>query len=564
MAISQPKTLSDNEIQRLIQLVQKTQWNYQLKQFEDAALIEIKKSLSRARREIAQELRVLGPQMEVWEKERLLAVADELQDMTIAVRAQIAGDITEVATMAGAESYLKHNDILSFGGRVPNFNPVSLSASQLQSMVSGTPIGGHLLNEWVERSFASNIQDVFKSEIMTGMLKGEGYPALVKRFDIRAFKGLEGDIEALTRSYVQSINVQAMQDVAEANKDIIKGKKWSSATENGSAKTGRGICIRCLSLDSRDEVYPLDGGPPMILHVGCRCVWEYVTKTFRELGVDIDEIKEAYRPATVRGFIDPETGKIFPQRVGTGGRRIISTERYLGRYEDWLKTQSKAIQIQTLGPGRYELWKSGVSLGDMTDKNGNLKLIKEMKFVTSKPEIIRTTNMTDAQKAMSKFDVSKTDKMAILDYTGEQFGMINGYLRGRRAAILPEAQKTISGLDSFLESAPKVETTSYRGVMLDEKIFNEWKTLKKGGLFADKGFMSTTHDKSVIDAFKGSAQYQAEIHIKGKNGVLIESFSDAKEEKEILFKRGSTFNVEKIEVKKDKYSGKITLFLVEK
>ena len=104
-----------------------------------------------------------------------------------------------------------------------------------------------------------------------------------------------------------------------------------------------------------------------------------ITKTFREMGVDVDEIEQAYRPYTVRGKIDPETGKLFPQRVGTGGRPIVDVGRYMGRYEDWLKSQSTALQIQTLGPRRHTLWKSGkVSLGDMTTKNGRLRLLKEM------------------------------------------------------------------------------------------------------------------------------------------------------------------------------------------
>ena len=690
--------LSEEEIKRLFQLVEKTKWNFRLNQFENAALLEIKKSLTRARREIGQELRLLGPQMEKWEKERLLALADRLQFMTIATQAQITGDITEVASMAGAESYIKHNAIASYDGMVPGFNAVSLSASQLESMVLKTPIGGHLLNEWVERSFESNVKDVFKSEIMTGMLKGEGYKKLVKRFDIKAFSGLERDVETLTRSYVQTMNIQAMQDVAEANEDIVNGKVWSSSTENGSAKTGRGICIRCQSLDSKGLVYPLKGGPQMPLHpnclvgetpvfapdkraafvasydgpvievgltdgrrlsvtpnhmfltpqgfisaklmrqgdkvfdstiakriitsnpndhdspsliknvvsslsessgmttksvpnaseylhgdgglcngdidiispdslllddanpshselvnkfkfdrrdirraglsrlsdftsllfsmrdatdggmgsrrvstvflrragihheaVGssvipngdtesykpfadniprdieairngifgltgqiplayfsdgkvqdkligrnsifpndlmnetlgtsnslgnildafpgqveladvlfvrerhfsghvydlqtfsslytangllssnCRCVWEYQTPTFREMGIDIDEIREKKKPFTIRGKIDPETGELFPQRVGTGERNIISVGQFLGRYEDFLKMQTKAIQIQTLGPRRFELWKSGkVSLGNMTTKSGRLRLLDEM------------------------------------------------------------------------------------------------------------------------------------------------------------------------------------------
>ena len=76
--------------------------------------------------------------------------------------------------------------------------------------------------------------------------------------------------------------------------------------------------------------------------------------------------------------------------------------------------------------------------------------------------------------------------------------------------------------------------------------------------------MSTTYDTGVLKEFMGSAQYQVEMRIKGKNGVLIESLSDMPQEKEILFPSGSVFEVEKIKVKKTKFSGKITLDLTEK
>ena len=365
-----PKEITEVELQKLIQLVRKTQFNYKLEQYETAALTEINKSVLRARREIGQKLKLVKPDA-TFTKDRLLALADELQDMTVAIQAQITGEITQVATAAGFEAYAIHNDILSFGGRVVNFNPVTLSAPQLNSLVNKTPIGGHILNEWVERTFDTNIKETFKSEIMTGMLKGESYKDLVKRFNTKAFDGLERDVEGLTRSYVQSVNVQAAQDVAQANKDIIKGWKWNSVLENRT-------CIRCMSLDSRNEIYPLGKGPDIPLHVRCRCFPEMVTKTFRELGIDVDEIQEAYRPFTIRGNINAETGKITTAKIGTGGGRIISSGRFLGDYNSFFKSQSKEIQVQMLGPTRYELWKKGRPLSSFASKDGRQKLIKQM------------------------------------------------------------------------------------------------------------------------------------------------------------------------------------------
>lgn len=349
-----PQKLTDLELQRLIQLTRKTQWNYKLEKYETAALEKILKTTKKAQTEIAAKLAKIKPSAE-FTKDKLIALADEMQKMTVAVQAQITGEITDVATTAGAESYVMHNDILSFGDRVSDFNAVTLSAEQLYSMVAETPIGGHLLNEWVERTFDSNVRDALKSEIMEGMLQGESYPNLIKRFKTVAFEGLDRDIETLVKSYVQSVNVQAAQDVAEANKDLVKYWKWNSVCENRT-------CLKCLSNDAKNEKYPLGKGPKIPAHPRCRCFPEFITKTFKELGIDVEEMEEAYRPGVIRD----NNGK------------IVSVERFLGTYQNFLKSQPKAVQMQILGPGRYKLWKDGLSLGDMTDGDGNVKLLKEL------------------------------------------------------------------------------------------------------------------------------------------------------------------------------------------
>ena len=364
--------LSTAELQKLIPLIEQTRWNYRLDQYSDAASKEILKSTQRARVETSRHLQHYGHSMSNWKRERFEALSEELQHLTLAAQSQIVGGITQATEIAGAASYTAQNNILSFGGLVPHFNPVTLSAAQLNAMVTKMPIGGRQLNEWVRRTFKTDIQESIKSELLTGMLKGESYRDMAKRFGDKVYAGLSNDMETLTKSYVQSVNVQAIDDVAKANADIVKGWKWNSVCENRT-------CLACMSLDSRDEVYLIGAGPTMPLHCRCRCFREIITKTFREMGVDVDEIEEAYRPYTVRGKVDPITGAITPGKIGVGGGRVIETGRFLGTYEDFLKGQSVAVQRQILGPSRLELWKSGkVKLMDFADKNGNVYLLTEL------------------------------------------------------------------------------------------------------------------------------------------------------------------------------------------
>jgi hypothetical protein len=374
---------------QLVQLVESVRHRFRLDQFETAALKRILSALDQANAEILAMIEARASGLQDWREERALALLDEYSDLQLALKAQLGQSISEITGIAGANSYLVHNDILSFGGLIKDFNNVSLTASQLQAMAQEVPVGGKLLSSWIDDAFGAS-KEAIQQEIMAGMLQGEGYPGLVRRF-AQGWDMTREDATLIARSYTQAINVQAAHDVAVANKESFKGWKWQSAAENGAYYTksgkgrGRGVCLLCLSLDASDTIYPLNGGPEIPAHVKCRCNRQYITKSWRELGIPVDEIEKASRPYTQRGKgIDPETGEIAPLSVGTGGRPILDWGHFLGDYEDFFKLLTPAVQKQTIGPMRLELYNSGKikGLGDLvTIENGKarLLLLKELK-----------------------------------------------------------------------------------------------------------------------------------------------------------------------------------------
>ncbi|MBT6068583.1 hypothetical protein HOG48_02400 [Candidatus Peregrinibacteria bacterium] len=248
-------------MQRLIQLARKTQWDYKLSQYENKALKDINKSVRKTQSIISKKLGTINPES-VFSVERMNTLANEMEALTKGIQAQITNDIARTTEIAGKASYIEHNKIASFNGLIPNFNHVALSSAQMTSLVTKTKVGGKLLNEWVGNNFSKRLQDDFKSKITSGMLMGQSYSDMLKQFNSGVYKQFSGDMESLTRTYVQSVNVNAMHDVARANDDIIKGKKWNSVAENRT-------CIRCLSLSAKEEIYPIDGGPEMPLHMNC-------------------------------------------------------------------------------------------------------------------------------------------------------------------------------------------------------------------------------------------------------------------------------------------------------
>jgi len=342
--------LSTVELQKLIPLIEQTKWSYRLDKFSDEAAKEVLKSAQRARDEITQQLQfqlpILGRR-----KERLEALSEELYHLSLAAQSQITGKIAQATEIAGADSYTEQNNILSFGGLVPHFNPVILSIAQLHSIVTEMLVGGRLLNEWVKKTFETNIQEGIKSEFLTGMLKGEGSKAMAKRFGDKIFDGVSTDVETLTKSYIQSVNVQAMNDVMKANSDIVKGKKWNSLVENNT-------CLACLALDSRDEVYPLDSGPEMPLHPRCflsKNVPIYTSKGWKGIGeIKIGDLvlthKNRFRKvyATPRSiYKNPDTVRFEFKKVKLAGFSITANH-----------------QIQVSKHGRFTRWKEA---GDCKD-----------------------------------------------------------------------------------------------------------------------------------------------------------------------------------------------------
>lgn len=357
--------LTENELIALIILARNVEWRYQLDDYETEVLQKLLVSVRRAEREVID---ALSPLMSDWSEARALAILDELSDLTLGIKAVLHNSILDIAATAGASSYLAHNSILSFDGRVPDFNYVSLTADQLKTALTGTPVGGKLLNEWLMTNYDSKIEGI-RQEVMTGLLKGDDYRQFTSRLQ-GEFGLAREDAVSLARTYVQSVNVGAMENLYEANADIIKGWKWTAALESGYKKTGRGTCLRCAVLDG--TVYKeKEPRPPMPLHIRCRCVWLPELISWKQLGLDIPEMEEAYRPYTIR----PD------KSIGVGGRRTIIEHGFYGEdYAEWMKTRSESFRRDLVGPRRLELLKSGQKdFKDLVDhQTGKLLTLQEL------------------------------------------------------------------------------------------------------------------------------------------------------------------------------------------
>ena len=93
-------------------------------------------------------------------------------------------------------------------------------------------------------------------------------------------------------------------------------------------------------------------------------------KTWRELGLDRDELDAAIRPYTIRPDANIDAG---------GMRTIIEFGRHQGDYASWWAKQDRAFRENVVGPGRMELLEAGkIRFEDLVDGKGNQRTLKEL------------------------------------------------------------------------------------------------------------------------------------------------------------------------------------------
>ena len=363
--------LNEREFQQYVTLSRQVALQYGIDNYTDEQLVAIRKMLSNSTKEITRELnaRIATSTLTEWRADRAGAILNEAERLTAGIQTRLTNDIASSATSAGLEALKEHNSILSWSGMVGGFTNVSLSSSQIRSFMVDTPIHGHTLRNWVDRAFTREIQTKIREEIAAGVFQGKGYRDLVKRVE-QAFDNItRREAVTLTRSFVQAANVNAMKAVYDENSDIVEKVKWSAVLENGYRSSGRGTCLICAGLDG--NIYPKNNHPLCPIHPRCRCTLLPVTKTFKELGLNINEVEQVHRPYTIRQNKNIDAG---------GRRRIREVGQHQGSYADWYETRSPRTQMNIVGPNRKRMIDRGdIDFKDLVDPmTGRVLTLQEL------------------------------------------------------------------------------------------------------------------------------------------------------------------------------------------
>jgi hypothetical protein len=140
------------------------------------------------------------------------------------------------------------------------------------------------------------------------------------------------------------------------NEEIYKGYRQISTLDTLTSV----ICISYSGAEWDLNLKPINGAPAYNggcpRHPNCRSVVVAITKTFRELGVNIDEIKKT-------------------TRASDEGQIAASTT-----FDQFLARKSQKQQDEMLGKGKAQLWRDGkITLRDLLDQSGRPLTLEELK-----------------------------------------------------------------------------------------------------------------------------------------------------------------------------------------
>jgi len=257
---------------------------------------------------------------------------------------------------------------------------IGLSEEQLKSIVKNGTVDGGVLGDWMatqadnlSKAIRAQIADVV-AEASIGILAGETTAEMVKR--IRGTTTIPGlmnkskkDLYSFVRTYTAQVAHDARMAMYEKYDYLLNGYEIVAVLDQRTTPLCRGYdglqyTLKYKPIPPNRKKYPRAGGPPF--HFNCRTVLVPITKTFEELSEGGNLTKQQ------RKDFDKLTNA---ERAALGGP-IEQTKNY----DQWLRKQSKARQIQVLGPKRWEIWKKrGLTMAQMLDQRGNTLTIEQLK-----------------------------------------------------------------------------------------------------------------------------------------------------------------------------------------
>ena len=227
----------------------------------------------------------------------------------------------------------------------------------VQKIVNTSLMDGLTISEWLGKQDKS-FQEILTKQIRLAVIEGETNPQIVSRLKSALDIKNNNNIKTIVRTAVATVTSQVREQTYKENEDIFKGWEWNATLDSRVRPEHLLLDKSFWSLDGKGlnekgKKYKFRQAPDSW---NCRCILLPIVKSFKELGIPLDEVSKGTR-SSIDGYISSNLSA-----------------------SDWFESKSKAFQEEYLGKSRYELYKKGtITLSDLLNQQGRYLSLKELK-----------------------------------------------------------------------------------------------------------------------------------------------------------------------------------------
>lgn len=345
------ETLEDEEIAHAVSL----------QQYSNGVVRRIIAALNRADARLAAALAEALERMPAskYTVERLEALLASVREINAEAYAQVAQELTQdLQELADYETQWQFDlfeKVLPEPVQV-RYPVARITAQQAYAAAMSRPFQGRLLRDWVDTVEADRMTKI-RNVIRAGYVDGKTTDQIVREIrGTRANAYADGflqrprkDLESVVRTAISHVAATARNEFNSANSEILKAERWVSTLDSKTSATCRIRDHLQYTVETHKPIghkIPWLEGPGKI-HWQCRSTSSPVTKSWRELGIPLDEMTPTER-ASMDGQVPAET-----------------------TYSEWLERQSAERQEQVLGVERAKLYRQGgMELSDFYSERG--------------------------------------------------------------------------------------------------------------------------------------------------------------------------------------------------
>lgn len=304
-----------------------------LERYKTQAVREAVTLLNRCEKDLAQRLaKYTGEGFTRLRLERLLAdIRDINADAYAELRIGLNGEFKEFAV------YESGFQIRRLGETIPiTWNIVQPAPSQLWAAVTARPFEGKYLKDYFTVLKAAS-QERLEKTLRMGFVEGWSQTQIMRSIIGSRKLGYTNGIQEISRKSVGSWVRTALNHIAttarertyQENDDLIDQVQYVATLDNRTT-------LICANYDG--NIYPIDSGPRPPQHWGCRSTTVPKTKSWRQLGLDLQEA-----PTGTRASMNGQVPAVLT-------------------FPAWLRKQDARTQREVLGATRYQLYKDGMSI----------------------------------------------------------------------------------------------------------------------------------------------------------------------------------------------------------